>query len=976
MRSFHLNLSARLSDITRISWYAKQLTFTVKTAIISIKSVLTHSLHLHCLNPYQLIIDKCGQRTDNTITERVIDLKIRKKALLLSLCAFLTLSTAALPYSNYTADHTLTAEAALSKVFVDIDGNEHTLGDGTPAVVVYGRPGCFNTRTTLTDIISSGWLSSGDIRIIFADIDGNDIGTVSVFRTELGSDSVFYCSDDNRIGSSYGSRMYSDLGISGCVTLPVIGYYNGSGELLASTTGLQTAADVYTAVMSEAPPEAVTEPPTESPAVPYDAASDYTYELQEDGTVCITKYNGNKSVVDIPSEIDGKPVTRLGKSAFEYSMSDIFEVELTSVTIPDTVKYIEESCFWHQKKLAAVNAPETLEFIGPYAFNITSWLDTQSRNTDVVYLSGIVIVGMHCGENVTIADGTKAIAGGAFVESYCRNIYIPASVSYIGENAFSGLDDLTVYCEEGSYAETYAKENGFTVSIGSDLPENEPIKDHEIEPFLMWDEGGELVQNDDGTFTFVQFSSYSPFWQDGIVISRLDPATGTLSFVKGLDKRDEEIGSVFLGEDYNFILCGNDNYSESDDAIVLRLSKYSKSWDHVADLLIKGDNTYEPFQAGDISMAEYDGRLFIHTAHTMYSIGGVHHQANLTYLIDEETMSVKDKNCYVSASDLYVSHSFSQSVAADKDGAFFADLGDAYPRAVVLQKTGLNGISSASFSSSLMNITGSTGDNRTGVVLGNIVLTEKNVLTPFASVEQVSGNSFNGPKDLYIAVSDKGNGKTTLHKIMEYSKSEKNSTYYINAFIRAGSRNILFWSASDCEYEKNGSKNPDYTDGVHRYCAVISDEGEIVGSITELNDTLKGGLCYSEKDGIIYSAYADDTDNDRITEVTVYTFDPASMQVTAADRYITEAAMNKKNKGDLNGDGLIDALDASMILVHYAGISTGGSGELDDTQKKSADVNDDSMIDSSDASDILAYYAYTSTAAEEAKTFYEFLATE
>lgn len=63
--------------------------------------------------------------------------------------------------------------------------------------------------------------------------------------------------------------------------------------------------------------------------------------------------------------------------------------------------------------------------------------------------------------------------------------------------------------------------------------------------------------------------------------------------------------------------------------------------------------------------------------------------------------------------------------------------------------------------------------------------------------------------------------------------------------------------------------------------------------------------------------------------------------------------------GDVNCDGLVDASDASLVLSHYALLSTGQHGH--DLDMEVADVNRDGLIDSSDASQILSYYAALST---------------
>jgi len=76
--------------------------------------------------------------------------------------------------------------------------------------------------------------------------------------------------------------------------------------------------------------------------------------------------------------------------------------------------------------------------------------------------------------------------------------------------------------------------------------------------------------------------------------------------------------------------------------------------------------------------------------------------------------------------------------------------------------------------------------------------------------------------------------------------------------------------------------------------------------------------------------------------------------------------------GDVNGDGLTDAVDASDVLAEYALISGGQAPSFSDDMKKAADVNRDGLTDAVDASQILAYYAYLSTGGK--LSFEEYLA--
>jgi len=65
--------------------------------------------------------------------------------------------------------------------------------------------------------------------------------------------------------------------------------------------------------------------------------------------------------------------------------------------------------------------------------------------------------------------------------------------------------------------------------------------------------------------------------------------------------------------------------------------------------------------------------------------------------------------------------------------------------------------------------------------------------------------------------------------------------------------------------------------------------------------------------------------------------------------------------GDVNNDNSINASDASMILSAYGQTQTSNTSSLTDDQFLFADVNLDGIVNASDASRVLAYYAYTST---------------
>lgn len=69
--------------------------------------------------------------------------------------------------------------------------------------------------------------------------------------------------------------------------------------------------------------------------------------------------------------------------------------------------------------------------------------------------------------------------------------------------------------------------------------------------------------------------------------------------------------------------------------------------------------------------------------------------------------------------------------------------------------------------------------------------------------------------------------------------------------------------------------------------------------------------------------------------------------------------------GDVDCSGMVNALDASMILTAYANAATEKPTGLNIWQEEAANVDGNSSIDALDASLVLGYYAYTATGGKE-----------
>ena len=131
-----------------------------------------------------------------------------------------------------------------------------------------------------------------------------------------------------------------------------------------------------------------------------------------------------------PKEVKGKPVTAYNSPSTGNDRTQVFYL------------------------------PETVESIGPGMFRDFKALESLRS------FNGLKTIGMGAFENCTAMSGIilpptmETICDFAFRGcTKLMSIKIPESVTYIADNAFEGCDKLTICCEEGTYADGYAKKN-------------------------------------------------------------------------------------------------------------------------------------------------------------------------------------------------------------------------------------------------------------------------------------------------------------------------------------------------------------------------------------------------------------------------------------------------------------------------------------------------------------------------------------
>ena len=216
------------------------------------------------------------------------------------------------------------------------------------------------------------------------------------------------------------------------------------------------------------------------------------FTLSEDGTeyavtgYFVSDYFGTETEVTITPTYKGIPVTSIGIEAFTGC------INLTSITIPDSITSIGQSAFLSCIRLTSITIPDSVESIGFEAFagcssltsitigngvtsigqsafydcsslanitipdNVTSidyhaFYNTAYSNDESNWENDVLYIGNHLIEardtisgTYSIKQGTKTIATSAFWGcSNLTSITIPDGVTIIGNSAFSGCSSLT-----------------------------------------------------------------------------------------------------------------------------------------------------------------------------------------------------------------------------------------------------------------------------------------------------------------------------------------------------------------------------------------------------------------------------------------------------------------------------------------------------------------------------------------------------
>ncbi|MCM1357565.1 MAG: dockerin type I domain-containing protein, partial [Prevotella sp.] len=127
-------------------------------------------------------------------------------------------------------------------------------------------------------------------------------------------------------------------------------------------------------------------------------------------------------------------------------------------------------------------------------------------------------------------------------------------------------------------------------------------------------------------------------------------------------------------------------------------------------------------------------------------------------------------------------------------------------------------------------------------------------------------------------------------------------------------------------------------------------------------------IIVKQRHGKIFSEIADVLGLEWETDYAIESGQTVAVRYAATDNKFAskcEFITVGERKGDINDDGIVDAVDSTLVLVHYASMSTHGTGTIEEDKLSAADYNGDGLIDAVDATAILIHYAEMSTIQNE-----------
>ncbi len=205
--------------------------------------------------------------------------------------------------------------------FTTIDDSAvSTISKGQVTVIVFGSLTCGNTQATTKSISGSSWVSSSDIRVIFADWTNKPKAEVSAFAKTYGCDSITFCYDESTQKAIY-HAMWAYYGLfhdpSAGGTLPFTVLIDKNNQVRQVLTGNQSANSIMSEI--EKFEDVDYEKPAPSPSLDIKGTENYDYVNQVLELVNQTRAAKGVSPLKLDQQLVESAMQRAAEISMYYS---------------------------------------------------------------------------------------------------------------------------------------------------------------------------------------------------------------------------------------------------------------------------------------------------------------------------------------------------------------------------------------------------------------------------------------------------------------------------------------------------------------------------------------------------------------------------------------------------------------------------------------------------------------------------------
>lgn len=239
-------------------------------------------------------------------------------------------------------------------------------------------------------------------------------------------------------------------------------------------------------------------------------ASDFNIRCHIDSEINRYAYTHmiNAEVLKMDEYPDNDGVLRYGYNTEGAVVTGLADKEAEHIVIPETIggvpviSIVRDAFYGSKTGIKSITFPSTLKYIRD---------DTR-------------IGGGESGELV-LPDGLESIGKFAFSGDNLKKIYIPSSVSFIDKDAFYECRMVVLFGETGSYAETFAAENGIPFNVENIDPQN-----------LVYE-----IKDGEAILTGIKFT-----WNNRVEIPETLGGCPVTKIGDGVFKDENQLGSVTL----------------------------------------------------------------------------------------------------------------------------------------------------------------------------------------------------------------------------------------------------------------------------------------------------------------------------------------------------------------------------------------------------------------------------------------------